>query len=150
MTSGPVSLWQRIPQRFHGSIKWALWFVTSIGLLAGLVDRSFYEIVVFFSVAHALLFLLLFGFRVAEFPVQVRIGYAIWVAVGTYVPQMTLLMYITTLGLMGNLFFRYCPLARMLSLLPWNREEPFSLGLVSRVFLSPPVNGRFRLAPPTA
>ena len=51
------------------------------------------------------------------------------------------------LGLVGNLFFDYCLLARMLYLLPWNRTEKLSLVMVERTFLSPPSSGRFR---PTA
>jgi hypothetical protein len=35
----------------------------------------------------------------------------------------------------------YCPLARALSLLPWNRRQPLSADLVRRTFLSPPVRG---------
>jgi hypothetical protein len=93
-----------------------------VGLLVGLVDRNAYQFVVVFSAAHALLFLVLFAFRLEPFPVQVRIAYFLWVLVGTYVPHMTILMYITTVGLLGNLFFRYCPLARMIHLLPWNRR----------------------------
>jgi hypothetical protein len=138
-----------MPEHIRKIVVWSLWFLTWIGLLAGLFDRTVYGVVVAFSVAHALLVLVLHRFRVIAFPVQVRVGYVLWVAIGTYVPYMTVLMYITTLGLIGNLFFSYCPLARMLYLLPWNREEKFSLGLVARVFLSPPVDGRFRpVAPP--
>jgi hypothetical protein len=133
-----------MPQDIRKRFFWILWFVTWIGLLAGLFDREFYEYVVIFSAAHALLVLFLLRFRVAAFPAQVRIAYYIWVAVGTYVPYMAILMYITTIGLATNLFASYCPLARMMNLFPWNREETFSLNLVARVFLSPPVAGKFR------
>jgi hypothetical protein len=138
------SLWDQMPQDIRKRFFWILWFVTWIGLLAGLFDREFYEYVVIFSAAHALLVLFLLRFRVAAFPAQVRIAYYIWVAVGTYVPYMAILMYITTIGLATNLFASYCPLARMMNLFPWNREETFSLNLVARVFLSPPVAGKFR------
>ncbi len=144
-----ATAWERMPDRTRRAVIWSLWFVTWIGLLAGFVDRRFYEFVVVFSAAHLLAVLALNSFRVAPFPVQVRIGYLLWVAIGTYVPYMTFFMYITTLGLMGNLFVRYCPLARMVYLLPWNREEKFSIDLVVRTFLSPPVDGRFRPVPPT-
>lgn len=147
MTDRYSTAWDRIPGNIRKAVIWSLWFLTWIGLLAGLVDRTFYEVVVAFSAAHAFLILSLHGFQVSAFPVQVRIGYVLWVAIGTHVPYMTVLMYITTLGLIGNLLFRYCPLARMLYLLPWNREENFSFGMVVRVFLSPPVNGRFRPVP---
>jgi hypothetical protein len=83
----------------------------------------------------------------AAFPVQVRLAYVAWVAVGTYVPYMGFLMLITTIGLASNLFLSYCPLVRLLYLLPWDQSEPFSLKLVQRVFLSPSVDGRFSPRP---
>jgi hypothetical protein len=144
MTTQHDSLWDQIPQDIRKRFVWVLWLVTWTGVLAGLFDREFYEYVVIFSAAHALLVLFLLRFRVSAFPAQVRIAYCIWVAVGTYVPYMVILMYITTIGLATNLFANYCPLARMMYLFPWNREEPFSLNLVARVFLSPPVAGEFR------
>ena len=36
-----------------------------------------------------------------------RRKWTIWVAVGTYVPYMTFLMYITLVGLAANLFLGY-------------------------------------------
>jgi hypothetical protein len=125
-----------------------LWFITWLGLVAGLFDRQYYEYVVILSAFQVVLFLIMNGFSVKPFTVQVRIVYFIWVAVGTYVPHMTFLMYITLVGLAANLFLGYCPLARMVSLLPWNRDEKFSLDLVSRVILSAPTSGKFE--PPAA
>ncbi len=136
--------WEHIPTNYRKRLVWGLWFVTWVGLLAGLYDRTFYDYVVVFSAAHALLVLYLLGFNASAFPAQVRIAYFLWVAVGTYVPYMEILMYITMVGLATNLFWGYCPLARMLYLLPWNREERFSFNLLRRVFLSPPVAGKFR------
>jgi len=122
---------------------WSLWFITWAGLLAGLIDRRWYHAVVLFSVLHALLFLGLTRFRIAAFPNQVRIAYVLWVAVGTYLPGGVVLMWITTIGLATNLFWGYCPLARMLYLLPWNRDVALNWSLVARVFMTPPVQGRF-------
>jgi hypothetical protein len=139
--------WDGISVAARKRLVWSLWFATWLGLLGGLFDRGFYDLVVWFSAAHAALFLYLFGFRPAPFPVQVRLAYLAWVAIGTYVPYMLVLLYITTLGLTTNLFLGYCPLARMLYLLPWNRAEPFSLELLARVFLTPPVDGRFTPLP---
>ena len=149
MTLGAATAWERMPERLRKIFVWSLWFPTWIGLLAGLFDRSMYEGVVAFSVAHALLILGLNRFRVSAFPAQVRFGFLLWVAVGTYVSHMTALMYVPTVGLIGNLFFNYCLLARLVFLLPWNREEKFSRELVGRVFLSPPVGGRFRPVGPS-
>ncbi len=150
MTTQNDSLWDRTPQPVRNRLVWFLWFVTWVGLLAGLFDRVFYEYVVIFSAVHALLVLFLVRFRMAVFPAQIRIAYFVWVAIGTYVPYMVILMYITTIGVATNLFVNYCPLARMMYLFPWNREEPFSFGLVVRVFLSPPVAGKFKPCRPSA
>lgn len=132
-----------LSNRFRQRLIWCLWLVTWLGLLAGLVSRQWYEVVVWFSVIQALIFIYLERFNLTALPVQVRLAYVAWVAIGTYVPYMGVLMGIATLGLAANLFVGYCPLARMLSLLPINRSEPLSCNLVKRVFLSPPMQGRF-------
>ena len=147
MTALTASPWERTPAKTRKRVIWALWFVTWLGLLAGLLDRRFYVGVAWFTVAHFLLMLALNSFRVHAYPVQVRIVYAAWALVGAYVPHMTFLMYIATIGLIGNLFFGYCTLARLMYLLPWNRDEAFSLGLVGRVLSTPPTDGRFKPAP---
>ena len=138
---------ERLPTAARKRLIWSLWLITWLLLLAGLVDRRWYVAVVLFSIAHALLFLTLTRFRVAAFPNQVRIAYVIWVALGTYAPGGVVLMWITTIGLATNLFLGYCPLARMLYLLPWNRDVPFSWSLVWRVFSTPPVAGKFMPRP---
>jgi drug/metabolite transporter (DMT)-like permease len=130
-----------IPTRHK--VVWSLWFITWLGLLAGLFARHWYEFVVWFSVIHAVFFIYLERFNLMAFPVQVRLAYVVWMAIGTYIPFMVWLIWVTTVGLAANLFVGYCPLARMLSLLPFNRNEPFSFDLVKRVFLSPPMKGRF-------
>lgn len=147
MKFGDKVIWDKIAPVHRKKLVWILWFITWLGLVAGYFYRLFYEYVVYFTAVHTLLILFITGFQVKLFPVQVRIAYLIWVAVGTYVPHMVILMYITTIGLATNLFLDYCPLARMLYLFRWNRSEPFSLNLVKRVFLSPPVKGQFKPRP---
>ena len=138
-----ATLWQHLTESTRKRLIWWVWFATWLLLILGLFDRSFYLWVVILSALHAVLFLGLFRFRTSPFPVQVRLAYLLWVAVGTYVPGMIVLMWITTLGLPANLFLNYCPLARLMLLMPWNRTEPLSLNLLRRVFLSPPSAGRF-------
>jgi len=135
-----------MPDPVRRSLVWGPWFITWVGLVAGLFDRVFYEYVVVFSAAHALLIHTLNRFSLKAFPVQVRIAFLAWVWVGAYVPYMTILMYITTVGTAANLFLGYCPLARMVYLLPWNREEAFSFGILARVAITPPSAGRFKPA----
>ena len=143
------SFWGRMPENKRKRFVWGMWFITWIGLLAGLFDRVFYEYVVVFSAVHALLVLFLLRFRISAFPALVRVAYFAWVVIGTYAPYMVILMYITTVGLATNLFVGYCPLARTMYLFPWNREESFSLELIVRVFFSPPVVGQFIPSPST-
>ena len=126
--------------KFH----FILWLITWLGLIAGYIDHLFYEYVVYFTALHTLLIFILKNFSIKPFPVQVRLAYLIWVTVGTYVPHMIIVMYITTIGLATNLFIYYCPLARIIYLMPWNREEPLSINIVKTVLLSPPVKGEFK------
>jgi drug/metabolite transporter (DMT)-like permease len=117
------------------NLVWNLWFITWLGLIAGLFARSFYEYVVYLSVIQVVIFLYIEQFKLTAFSVQVRVAYLVWVAVGNYVPDLFILMPIITIGLTANVFFGYCLLARTLYLLPVNRREPLSVDLVKRVFL---------------
>ena len=144
MSTEEFTLWERLPERMRKWTVWGLWLITWAGLVGGVFYRVLFEYVVLFSAGHALLFLILFRVAGDPFPVQVRIAYFIWVAVGTYVPYMTFLMYITLVGLAANIFLGYCPLARMMYLMPWNRDHKLSMELVGRVILSPPVSGKFQ------
>ncbi len=143
MATQSATPWQHLSEPARKRLIWWFWLLTWLFLLGGLFTRSFYHGVVLLSAIHVLLFLCLFRFRVDPFPVQVRLAYLLWVAIGTYVPGMIVLMYITTVGLAANLFLNYCPLARLMLLMPWNRAEPLSPDYFKRVFLSPPSQGRF-------
>ena len=136
--------WDSISKSNRKLIVWSLWFITLVGLMLGFFYRIFYEYVVVFSLVHTLIFFVLFQNKIKPFTVQLRLVYLAWLIIGTYVPHMAIMMYIATVGLASNLFLNYCPLARMMYLLPWNREEAFSLNLLKRVILTPPVSGRFK------
>jgi hypothetical protein len=136
--------WDRMPSRPRKALVWALWLITWLGLVAGMFNRAFFEWVVLFSALHAVFVWSLHNGRIMPFPVQVRMAYFVAVAIGTYVPYMVFFMYIALVGLATNLFLGYCPLARLMYLMPWNRDEPLSLELASRVALSPPRPGPFK------
>ena len=143
MTTATDTPWQHIAESTRKRLIWWLWLITWLLLLGGLFEQSFYPWVVILSALQSLLFLWLFRFRIDPFPVQVRLAYLLWTFLGTYAPGMIFLMYITTVGLPANLFLNYCPLARLMLLMPWNRTEPLSLTFFKRVFLSRPSLGRF-------
>jgi drug/metabolite transporter (DMT)-like permease len=129
------------------NLAWNLWFITWLGLIAGLFAEPVYDYVIYLSVIQVVIFLYIEQFRLTAFSVQVRIAYLVWMVFVAYAPYQFILMLITTIGLAANVFFGYCLLARTLYLLPINRREPLSVDLVKRVFLSPPVKGRFEVLP---
>lgn len=143
----PDSTWARLPPAAQARLRWGLWAITWLGLLAGCFNPVYWRWVAAFSVVHALLMLALVGLRPLAFPAQLRLAYAGWVTLGTYAPYSSSMMYITLVGLTANLLIGWCPLARMMYLLPWNRQEPLDLELLSRVFFSGPVAGRFQPPP---
>jgi hypothetical protein len=124
----------------YREISWWYWAVTATLLIIGLAGR--FEA---FYLATALSAVQIVHFRLREnsfaaFPVQVRVAYTGLLAVSLWEP-MNWLFWIPAIGTPAQVLFGYCTLARCLSLLPWNRREPLSLGLVRRTFLSRPVLG---------
>ena len=74
---------------------------------------------------------------VTTFPVQLRIAYLALLIV-CYVPSLRWLYWLPTVGTFALVIFGYCLMARVLSLLPWNSKEPYSIDRLRRTFLSAP------------
>ncbi|HTL48336.1 MAG TPA: hypothetical protein VL688_09805 [Verrucomicrobiae bacterium] len=74
------------------------------------------------------------------FSVQVRAGFFLLMVLG-FIRPLRFIYWIPFTGLIARLLVNYCCLARAMSLLPWNRKEPLSAGLLRRTFLSPPTDG---------
>jgi len=77
---------------------------------------------------------------VTSFPVQVRFWYLIVLLVALPKP-LQWIYWVPMVGTWAQLIFGYCTMARCVSLLPWNRGERFSFGLLKKTFLSLPVRG---------
>jgi hypothetical protein len=121
-------------------MSWWYWAVTDVLLWAGLIGRpeAFYTAAVL-SLAQAIHF----GLRernIWAFPVQVRIAYASILLLALWSP-LHWLFWLPAIGTLALVLFGYCLLARLLSLLPWNRHEPLSWQLFGRVLLAKPVRG---------
>jgi hypothetical protein len=99
-------------------------------------------------VAQAAHFLLREG-RPSAFPVQVRVGYLGLLLAGQWDP-LYFVYWVQLVGTTAMVAFDYCPLARALSLMPWNRQQPLSARLVLRTFLAPPVKGSILQGLPSA
>jgi len=87
--------------------------------------------------------------RPSAFPVQVRIGYLGLLLAAQWDP-LYFLYWVQLAGTTAMVAFDYCPLARFLSLMPWNRQQPLSARLVLRTFLAPPVEGSVPQGLPSA
>lgn len=124
----------------YRKISWWYWLVTVIFLTAGVSGW-----VPGFYLATALTAVQVIHFSVREgsltaFPVQVRIGFLIWMVVSLWEP-LRFLYWVPVVGTWAMVLFGYCFLARFISLMPWNRKEPLSYSLLKRTFFSPPVKG---------
>ncbi|MEM1414081.1 MAG: hypothetical protein AAGH15_04240 [Myxococcota bacterium] len=143
---GP-SAWTRLgPERRRRLVK-ACWIVNQTLLVGGWFDPRLHLVLVGFCVAHALLFLGLVGFRPLVFPAQLRLSFLALIAAGVFVPGMQPTLMVPTLGGFALLLAGYCPLARILYLLPWNRTHALTPELALRVFLQKPAPGRFEVRP---
>jgi len=119
---------------------WWYWLVT-VGLLTAGVSGW----ATGFHLAIGLTAIQLVHFTLRErsltaFPIQVRAGYLLLLLVALPQP-LQLIYWIPTIGTWAQVLFGYCTMARIVSLLPWNRDEAFSLDLLKRTFLSAPVRG---------
>lgn len=74
------------------------------------------------------------------FPVQIRAGYVALLLLGT-LPWMGWLHVVQICGTTAMIAIGYCPLARMLMLLPWNRSGRFSPAVVRHAFMESPTGG---------
>jgi hypothetical protein len=74
---------------------------------------------------------------VRAFPVQVRIAYLGLLVLGLWGP-LAFIHWMQLAGTLAVLITNYCPLARLLSLAPWNRSGPVSATAVRFALLTPP------------
>lgn len=119
---------------------WWYWLGADLLLLYGLAGGAwgFAPVIVLCSV-QALHFIARER-SLAAFPVQVRLGYLGLLLFGLW-EYGQFIYWIQLAGTTAMVLVDYCPLARFLSLMPWNRTRPFSWQLVARTFLSRPVKG---------
>ncbi len=127
----------------YKSIGWWYWLVT-----AGLLTYGVTENPTGFLLATGLTVFQLIHFVIRErgitaFPVQVRFWYLMLLIVALPEP-LQLIYWIPAIGTWAQIIFGYCAMARLVSLLPWNRSAPFSLALLIKTFFSRPVRGNIK------
>jgi hypothetical protein len=123
------------------SLSWWVWAIIAVCLAAGLMGYSsgFYAAIVI-SVIQTVVYDLK-QTSALTLPVQIRFAYTILLIL-CQVPSLGWLYWVPTAGTFALVLFGYCLMARILSLLPWNRAEPMSLDLILRTFLRPPALGK--------
>ena len=106
------------------SLEWWYWFITLVAMITGLtgIVEGFY-VVILVSVIQFIYFMSTRGFT--AFPTQVRLVYGIFVAIALFDP--TLIFYwLLLFGTVMVTLFDTCFIARMLILMPWNKNVKLS------------------------
>jgi hypothetical protein len=124
----------------YKKVSWWLWLVTAVFLTAGASGwtSGFYAATIL-AACQVIYFALNEGSPKA-FPVQVRIAFFMLMIAALWEP-LRFLYWLPAIGTWVLVLTGYCLLARLLSLMPWNRNERLSASLVKRIFLMPPVKG---------
>lgn len=131
------------------SLSWWYWLVTVCLLTAGLAAWPQGFLLAIGLTVFQLLHFLLRERSFAAFPVQVRIAYLLLLLLA-YPAPLQWIYWIPTVGTWAQVVLGYCTMARFVSLMPWNRREACTLGLVKRTFLSRPVRGNILQGLPPA
>ncbi|MCP5303877.1 MAG: hypothetical protein H6953_00405 [Chromatiaceae bacterium] len=128
---------------------WRYWLITVMLLSAGVAGwPTGFVAAIGLTIVH-LLHYLWRERSVASFPVQVRIGYLLLLLVSLPDP-MQWLFWVPTIGTWAQVLFGYCAMARIVSLMPWNKREPYSGGLFWRTFTARPTRGNILQGLPPA
>jgi len=124
----------------YKDIGWWYWLATVCLLTAGLAGWSDGFVYAIGLTVFQLIHFIIREKSLTAFPVQVRIGYLLLLLIALPEP-LQWIFWIPTIGTWAQIIFGYCTMARLVSTLPWNRKEAFSLTFLSRTFLSRPVRG---------
>jgi hypothetical protein len=122
------------------SLRWWYWLATACLLGAALAGWAPGLAPVAGFVAFQLAHYLAREGSWRAFPVQTRIAYLALLAAGTW-PPLGVLHWLLLAGTVCSVALDYCLLARILSLLPWNRRQRLTHQTIWRTFASGPVKG---------
>jgi hypothetical protein len=134
----------------HNTVRWTYWALICALLVAGLAGRfeAFYA-----AAAVSVVQLVHYVLRersLTAFSVQVRLAYAAILLIDILWEPLRLHLWWMAFFTLTVVLFDWCLLSRIMALMPWNRKEALSWGLVRRTFFSGPVKGSImgsRLAP---
>jgi hypothetical protein len=121
-------------------LSWWHWAITIPLLVVGLVGSPWaIALAAVLCCAVGGYFLYRVG-KIRPYPVQVRIAYLGLLAIGS-LPWMQWIHWVQLCGTTSMVSIGYCPLIRLLSLLPLNRDEPLKTSSIWYAFAKQPCIG---------
>ena len=124
----------------HKDVSWWYWLAMAVLLATGLAGfRQAFLVAIALGVVQSLHYLGRHR-RLMAFPVQIRVAYLGLLVFGLWDPYV-IWYWFQLAGTTAMVTMSDCPLARLLSLMPWNRKEPFTFALLRRTVFSAPVKG---------
>ncbi len=122
------------------NLTWWFWLATDLALAWSLfLDRDAIKAAIGLAAIQIPVFARRGG-GPGSFPAQVRIAYMALLLAGLW-PPLGFVHWVQLVGTTAMVLFNYCFLARCLSLLPFNRDRPFSAALLRQALFSAPVDG---------
>ena len=121
-------------------LRWWYWLATAYLLAASLAGWDAGLRLTMAFVAVQVVHYLARAGSLRAFPVQTRVAFLALLAAGAC-PPLGFIHWLQLAGTCATVGLDYCTLARIVSLMPWNRTRPLTLRLVWRTFASPPVPG---------
>jgi hypothetical protein len=117
----------------------AQWAVTAPLLMASLAGVSWATPAALGLCALSTVFYAQKLHSIRAYRVQVRLGFMALVGL-TAVPGLQGILWLPIIGTTAQVLCGYCPMARLLDLMPWNRGDPLSFGAVVQVLGRRPGN----------
>jgi hypothetical protein len=121
-------------------LRWWYWLATACLLAAALAGWDAGLRLTMACVAVQVVHYLVRAGSLRAFPVQTRVAFLALLAAGAC-PPLGFIHWLQLAGTCATVGLDYCTLARIVSLMPWNRTRPLTLRLVWRTFASRPVPG---------
>lgn len=122
------------------TVAWWYWLVTVAFLVVAVTGNP---LGLYAAVSLCSVQVFHYGVRhrsVAAFPVQVRIAY-LGLLLLSQAPGGQIILWVQLLGTTAMVTVNYCLLARVLSLMPWNRDAPLTKDVIISTLFSAPVAG---------
>lgn len=123
------------------------WAITTVLIALSLAHVTYaWEALIALNIVQVIHFAVLEK-SVTTFPVEVRATY-LGLLILSQAPYMIWVLWWQLIGTAAMVAFRYCFLARLLSIMPWHKQEPYSIALLKRTFFTAPVEGNIMQGQP--